>query len=479
MGLLANIFPELSVVVLAIVMIVVKLVTGCNQAKVYGGLSVVWLAATIAVMVLNPAEGVLTWGRMLYIDTYANYFRVIILISAILVQLAAISYVDKLGYRKAEFFALLNFCLLGMMVFAAAGDLITMYLGLEVMTMSFIVLIAFVRYDNLATEGGMKYLILSAMSSAVMLYGMSVVYGYFGTTVFADMAVGSGQESRLSAFLVMGIVMIMAGFAFKVSAVPFHMWAPDIYQAAPTPVAGFLAVGSKAAALALLTRMLLILFPDYQAIWAPVLVAFALLSVIFGNLVAIAQKDVKRMLAYSSIAQVGYLLLGILAASHFGTMAMMYYITAYVFANTGAFIVVSAWEEKEHTTWRDDYIGMSSRSPFLAAAMFVFLVSLGGLPPMGGFIGKFLLFTATIQAEYLLVALIALLMSMISVYYYFLVVKAMYVTKPADGANLQHVPMSNGIFIALVVCVVMSVVLGLFFGPAMTLTMTDASSLIM
>lgn len=478
MGFFANIFPELSVVVLAILLIILKLVTGCRQGKVYGYLSIAWLAATIVIMLLNPPEGVLTWGRMLYIDSYATYFRVIILISAILVQLASISYVDKLGYRKAEFFALLNFCLLGMMVFAAAGDLITMYLGLEVMTMSFIVLIAFVHYDNLATEGGMKYLILSAMSSAVMLFGMSVVYGYFGTTIFADMVAGQGISAQ-SPFLMMGILMIVSGFAFKISAVPFHMWAPDIYQAAPTPVAGFLAVGSKAAALALLARVLLILFPDYQEMWAPVLVALALLSVIFGNLVAIVQKDVKRMLAYSSIAQVGYLLLGILAASHFGVMAMMYYITAYVFANTGAFIVVSALEEKLDSTWRDDYIGMSSRAPFLAAAMFVFLVSLGGLPPMGGFIGKFLLFTATIQAEYLLVALIALLMSMISVYYYFLVVKAMYVTKPAEDADLKHVSMSKGILVALVVCVVMSLVLGLVFGPAVDLSMTDASSLFM
>lgn len=478
MGIFANIFPEISVLLLALMMIFVKLIGSVKSAKVYGWLSVVWLAATSVLMVVFPAQGMLTWGQLYYVDRYATFFKIIILITAMLVHLAAISYVDRLGYYQAEFFAVLNFALLGMMIFSAAGDFTTLYIGLELMTISFIILICFLRKDNLSTEAGMKYLILSAMSSAVMLFGMSIIYGFYGTTVFAHIS-KAAHISIDSPYFIVGLLFLLSGFAFKVSAVPFHMWAPDIYQAAPTPVAGFLAVGSKAAALALLTRLLLILFPAYHELWAPLLVAFALLSVIFGNLVAIPQKDVKRMLAYSSIAQIGYLLLGILAASHLGVMAMMYYITAYVFANTGAFIAVGVWEEKTGSTWRDDYPGMSKRSPFLAAAFFVFLVSLGGLPPMAGFIGKFLLFTATIDAGYLLVALIALLMSMVSVYYYFRVVRSMYITTPKEDADMHHVRIPSGAFVALVLCVAMTVVMGLFFGPIMDLSMLDARSLFM
>lgn len=476
MSILQNILPEISCFTLGMVLIVLKLISKNRTPALYGGLSILWLAATAVLSVLFRNDGGnLSWGGMYFTDTYALFFKVMILGTALLILLASLSYAERFGNHVPEFFAMLVFATLGMIIFSAAADLTVLYLGLELMTFSFIILICFLQGDNLATEAGMKYLLLSAMSSAVMLFGLSLLYGFFGSTMFIDMAQMADQPLGHPLFIT-GLIFLLSGFAFKVSAVPFHMWAPDIYQGAPTPVAGYLAVGSKAAALALLARVLLTLFPAYQDIWGPILVAFVLLSVIFGNLVAIVQKDVKRMLAYSAIAQVGYLLLGILVASQMGIMAMMYYLAAYVFANTGAFIVASAWEEKVASTWRDDYIGMSKRAPLLAAGMFVFLVSLGGLPPMAGFIGKFLLFTATIDAGYYAVAVIALLMSMVSVYYYFQVIRAMYITKPAEGAELTHLSSAGGLKIAIIVCMVMSVVMGLFFGPIMTLILHVSQS---
>lgn len=475
MGILINIFPEISVLLLVLAIIMTKLLSGSKKATFYGWMASIWLTVTAVLIYLLPSKSILTWGGMYFVDAYASYFKIIIIITAVLVNLSAMSYVDRIGYFQTEFFAILNAALLGMMIFSAAGDLTTFYLGLELMTISFIILICFVKRDNLATEGGLKYLILSGLSSAIMLFGMSIIYGTFGTTMFVHISQAT-QLPIKSPYFVVGLMFFLSGFAFKLSAVPFHMWAPDIYQAAPTPVAGFLAVGSKAATLAVMARLFLNLFPSQQNIWGPVVLTFALLSVIFGNLMAIPQKDVKRMLAYSSIAQVGYLLLGILAGSQLGIMSMMYYLGAYIFANVGAFIVAGAWEENTGSTWRDDYSGMSKRSPLLAAAMFVFLVSLGGLPPMAGFIGKFLLFTAAIQAQYLVTAIVALIMSMISVYYYFQIIRAMYITKPNEGIILNHISLGNGIKLALIICMVMTVVMGLLFGPIMHITLIDSAS---
>lgn len=476
MNSLQIILPEVSCFALGLILIVLKLVTKSRNPSFYGGLSIVWLGATALIAGLSGhTEANLSWGGMYFVDTYALFFKVLILITAVLILLASISYAARFGNYVPEFFAMLVFATLGMIIFSSAADLTVLYLGLELMTFSFIILICFLSGDNLATEAGMKYLLLSAMSSAVMLFGLSLLYGFFGSTLFVDMAQLASNPMAHPLFVI-GILFLLSGFAFKVSAVPFHMWAPDIYQGAPTPVAGFLAVGSKAAALALLARMLLTIFPAYHSIWGPILVAFVLLSVIFGNLVAIVQKDVKRMLAYSAIAQVGYLLLGILVASQMGIMAMMYYLAAYVFANTGAFIIASVWEEHCQSTWRDDYIGLSKRAPLLAAGMFVFLVSLGGLPPMAGFVGKFLLFTATIDAGYYAVAVIALLMSMVSVYYYFQVIRAMYVTPTPEGADLSHIGSPMPAKIAIIVCMLMSVIMGLFFGPIMTLILHVSQS---
>lgn len=474
MEIFAVLLPEISVVLLGLALIIAKLLFKNVGFKGYGWMSVTWLSVTLALMIAFVPESTFSWGGLYFVDAFAHYFKMLLIVSAILVCLASISYVNKAGYYHAEYFALLIFALLGMMAFASAGDLITAYIGLELMTLSLVVLIAFARGNNLSTEASIKYLLLSALSSAVMLFGMSLIYGYTGTTIFAEMAPVAGFMVAEPLYVI-GLIFLLAGFAFKISAVPFHMWAPDIYQGAPTPIAGFMAVGSKAASLALLSRLFLNIFADYSATWMPILVAMALLSMFFGNIAAIPQKDVKRMLAYSSIAQVGYLLLGIVAAIPLGTYALIFYVTAYTFANLGAFIVVGAVEEETGSTHMDAYPGLSRRAPFLAAAMFVFMVSLGGLPPMAGFVGKFFLFTSAIDAGFLWLAVIGLILSMISVYYYFTVVRMMYFTEEKDP-SLPKFKLAGSHLLALVVCVTLTVILGIFFRPLSDLAMVAAAS---
>lgn len=469
--------PEISVSLLAIVLILAKILLHKSGFRAYGWIATGWLALTALIMLANPGHDyTLSWNGLYFVDAYADYFKILLIAIAAIVSMASVSYVRQKDHHHAEFFILLTFALLGMIILAASGDLITLYIGLELMTLSFVLLIAYPKFDNLSTEAALKYLLLSALSSAVMLYGMSLVYGFTGTTIFAEMPATVGQALDQPLFI-LGLIFFLVGFAFKISAVPFHMWAPDIYQGAPTQVAGFMAVGSKAATLAIMARVLLNLFGDYTHVWVPILIALALMSFLLGNLVAIPQRDVKRMLAYSAIAQGGYLLLGIIAASIAGVYALIFYTTAYAIANLGAFIVAGNIEEETGSTHITAYVGMHRRAPFLAAAMFIFLISLAGLPPMAGFIGKFFLFTAAIDSGYLWLALIGLIMSMISVYYYFTVVRAMYFTPEAD-TETPNIPISGGKLVALIVCTILTIALGIFFQPLADAAMTAAETVL-
>lgn len=469
MEIFSVLLTEISILILGIVLIVAKLLFSRYGFKSYGALSALWLAVTV---------GLVLWQQenqyripMYYTDAYSTYFKVLLMVTAILVFLGSISYVRRLGYYEAEYYIISVFALLGMVGLASSGDLITLYMSLELMTISFIILVGFLRHDNLSTEGAMKYLILSAMSSALLLFGLSYIYGYTGTTIFEEMASLSAQQSDFQPLFILGLIMVIAGFAFKLASVPFHMWAPDIYQGAPAPVAGFLAVGSKAAALAVFSRILLSVFPTAIESWMPLVIVLAVFSIIFGNLVAIPQTNVKRMLAYSSVAQGGYLLLGIIAGGLLGLAALLYYVAAYTFANLGAFLVVAAIEEKTGCDDLVDYAGLGKRTPFLSAAMFVFMVSLGGLPPLGGFIGKFMLFTGVMNVGYLWLALLGLIFGMISVYYYFRVTKAMYVNEPQEV--LPRFKTATPTMLALWICIIASVLMGIFFAPFMDLSMTS------
>ena len=356
-------------------------------------------------------------------DNYSLFFKQLFILGMIFVVLFSLDYAQKFLRYRGEFYAILLSALLGMCVMASANDFITLFVGLELMTISFYILVGF-RMDKTASgEAAVKYLLVGSASTAVMLYGISLIYGATGS--FEFMIICRNLHLFYAAGLA-GVVLIMAGFFFKLSAIPFHMWAPDVYQGAPTPVTALLAMSSKAAGLAVFMRVLYVAFPILGTYWMHILAAVSALCMIGGNILAIKQKDVKRMLAYSSIAQAGYMMVGMASADYAGIKAVMFYATLYLFANVGAFAVLSVVEEERGGTTHAHLTGLSEASPMLAAVMTISLVSMAGVPPTAGFAGKIYIFTAAVDYGYIWLAFVGFVMSMMSIYYYLLVVRAMY-----------------------------------------------------
>lgn len=356
-------------------------------------------------------------------DNYSLFFKQLFILGMIFVVLFSLDYAQKFLRYRGEFYTILLSALLGMCVMASANDFITLFVGLELMTISFYILVGF-RMDKTASgEAAVKYLLVGSASTAVMLYGVSLIYGATGS--FEFMIICRNLHLFYAAGLA-GVVLIMAGFFFKLSAIPFHMWAPDVYQGAPTPVTALLAMSSKAAGLAVFMRVLYVAFPILGTYWMHILAAVSALCMIGGNILAIKQKDVKRMLAYSSIAQAGYMMVGMASADYAGIKAVMFYATLYLFANVGAFAVLSVVEEERGGTTHAHLTGLSEASPMLAAVMTISLVSMAGVPPTAGFAGKIYIFTAAVDYGYIWLAFVGFVMSMMSIYYYLLVVRAMY-----------------------------------------------------
>ncbi|MCR5560191.1 MAG: NADH-quinone oxidoreductase subunit N [Schwartzia sp.] len=367
-------------------------------------------------------------------DNYALFFKQLFILGMLFSVLFSLDYVEKNIKSPGEFYTLLMAALLGMCVMASANDLLTMFVGLELMTVSFYVLVGQRMDVPDSGEASVKYLVVGAGSTAVMLYGISLVYGATGSL---DFAVICRSIQMVFSIGLAGIVLVMIGFFFKLSVIPFHMWAPDVYQGAPTPVTALLAMGSKAAGIAVFMRALYAAFPLLGGYWIPLLAVFAAICMVGGNIMAIRQTDVKRMLAYSSIAQAGYMMCGIASADAAGMKAVLFYAMLYVFANVGAFAVLTCVEVYRGGTTHTHLTGLAQSAPLLAAVMTVSLLSMAGIPPTAGFSGKMYIFTAAVERGYLWLAFIGFLMSMISVYYYLLVAKAMYrdLTPEEETAN--------------------------------------------
>lgn len=457
--------PEILTAVVGLLVLTMGLLKAARAQRLVGPISLFALLVILVLVIQHFSEAQVYFQGVYQADPYASFFKALFLLAAVLVMLSSSKYLERLGSKRSEFYALMIFATLGMMVMAAAGDLITIYIGLELMTISFYILTAYLLNDEASTEAGLKYLILGAISSAVLLFGMSLVYALSGTTVMSEI---TGKISAEPA-LIAGIVFMIAGFAFKIAAVPFHMWAPDIYQGAPIPVTTYLAVGSKAAGFAALLRVFMIAFPLSQFNWPLVLAILAALTMVAGNLIALAQTDVKRMLAYSSIAQAGYILAGLAAVNTYGLKGVLFYAMLYVFSNTGAFAVATAVEVDTGSTDRAAFAALSKRSPMLAAVMTVCLLSLAGIPPLAGFAGKFYLFSGAIQAGYLWLAFIGLIMSMVSVYYYLLVAKSMYIGESDNEAVLDVKAPAR---IALWICLLATILIGLYPAPLSNLAQT-------
>ncbi|HWP97270.1 MAG TPA: NADH-quinone oxidoreductase subunit N [Syntrophomonadaceae bacterium] len=460
---------EILTAVIGLLVLVMGLLFSENSKGTAAGIAIPGLLAVLVWVALNFHHQAVFFGGVYQIDSYGSFFKMLFLTAALLIFFMSGKYSEAFGDRGGEWYSFIIFATMGMMVMACSGDLITLYVGLEVMTVSFYILSAYLIKDVLSAEAGLKYLIMGALSSAVLLFGMSLIYAVTGSTVFTAIGETLRTAEGVQPALVAGIILLVAGFGFKISVVPFHMWVPDIYQGAPTPVTAYLAVASKAAAFAALVRVFRIALPLDQFNWTLVLALLAAVTMVVGNLIALVQQNLKRLLAYSSIAQAGYILVGLVANNAYGLKGVLFYAMVYVFANVGAFAVATAVEVDTGSTEIKAASGLGQRSPLLAAVMTACLLSLAGIPPLAGFPGKFYLFSGAVQAGYLWLAFLGLVMSMISVYYYLNVARVMY-----TEASQKETPLTLQLQarLAILACLLGTVIMGLYPAPLSRLAET-------
>jgi len=417
-----------------------------------------WLSYAAALGLAATAAASLAWvnkqsdfARIVAIDNYTTYFRVFFMAIGAVVCLASGKLVEDKLRHPGEFYALIILSTIGAIGMAAARELMTAYLSLELLSFSLYILVSYAKFDRRSNEAGLKYLLLGAFSSALFLYGMSLIYGISGSTYYSDIADAlSGGTSQFSYALLMGLVLMIAGLGFKVAAVPFHMWTPDAYEGAPVAITAYLSTTSKAAGFALLLRLFGGAFQVVHDDWSWMIAGIAAATMITGNLVALQQHNIKRLMAYSSIGQVGYMLMAIAGLSHDTASALVLHLTGYMVSNMTIFVVIIAWY---NMTWNEeiaDFRGMRERAPLLAGALAGALFSLAGLPLFAGFVTKFILFQAVTDAGYFWLAGIAVVTSVVSLYYYLQVMREAFVSAPAEGEGALSVPvLMNGLAFAL------------------------------
>jgi len=412
-------------------------------------------------LLARPMDPNFVFGGMLRFDWLGYLFKMFFVFAAAVTALFFMD-TDKLNQR-AEAYLLLLAATIGMCLMASSADLVMLYLAIETTSIPLYILAGFLTSDDKSTESGFKYLLFGALTSAVMLYGFSLIYGFTGTTSLYDLGTHFNNFGMLS----VGITfLVLAGLAFKVSLFPFHFWAPDVYEGAPTPVAGFLSTASKAAGFAVILRLLTAVFPVISADWSMILAVLAILTMTVGNLIALAQKNIKRMLAYSSIAHAGYAMIGVVAFSQLGVASAVFYMIAYILTNLLAFGIVGI---VGHATGSDDvsaYNGLGRRNSSLALAALVAFLSLAGMPPFGGFVAKFFVFAAAIQSGWIWLAVVGILNSIVGLYYYLNILKYIYLYRMENQDEEKHpVQLSRPMTIGLVVLVFGVLMIGTLFGP--------------
>ena len=463
--------PELILVGTAVVILLLDAIYPREDQRPLALLSLAGLAAAAAYSVYlwswvnDPGHPGSVLGDMVASDRFAVFFRLVLLGVAAVAVLLSYHYLDRAGEARGEYYPLLLFATAGMTLIASSADLILVFLALEVLSLSLYLMTGFSLRRLASAEASMKYFLLGAFSSAFFLYGIALAYGATGTTNLSGIA---GKLSGPVAPLALGLGaagLLATGFGFKVAAVPFHMWTPDAYQGAPTCVTAFMSAGTKVAAFGAFLRVFNVAFNPLIADWRPFLWAIAAVTMVVGSVLAIAQSDVKRMLAYSSIAHAGFILVGVTAASQKGIEAVMFYAAAYAAMILGGFGVVMLVSTKgERDTSLGAYAGLARRSPFLAAVLTLFLLSLAGIPPTSGFIAKVAVFGAAIQSGYWPLVLIAVLSSVIAAFFYIRVIVLMYMQEPSDAAPIERAPVAEiGIAVPAALTLLFGVLPGLLF----------------
>jgi NADH-quinone oxidoreductase subunit N len=465
------ILPELVLTGGALLVLVADVLLPRRSGNALAWITLLVIGATAAALVPFVNTHVEVAHGLLAVDRFALFFKLIFLGSAAITILMSVRYLEIEGASPGEYYFLILCATLGMMIMAGGIDLITIFIGLETMAVSFYILAGFIKPNQRSNEAAVKYFLLGAFSLGILLYGMSLMYGLSGTTnlrVMAAAFVGQERDPRL----VLAVILVVAGVGFKIAAVPFHMWAPDVYEGAPTPITAFLSVGSKAASFAMLIRIFLEGMPSMNADWRLLFWVLSAVTMTVGNVAALTQTNLKRMLAYSSIAHAGYLLIGVVAGTQRGVSAMLIYLAIYSFMQLGAFGVIVLMRRRDVMGDElKDFSGLAFRQPMAAFAMLMFMLSLGGIPPTAGFMGKFWLFGAAIDAGYYWLALIGVLNSAISLYYYVRIVVFMYLKKETTGS--EPVP-SAPLAIVLGVAVVATLVLGVY--PRLLFQVAEASA---
>ncbi|MBA4789100.1 MAG: NADH-quinone oxidoreductase subunit NuoN [Rhizobiales bacterium] len=446
---LGAVLPELVLALAAIVLLLIGAIKGERSANLVTGLAIAVLAAVLLLVLLKPVVPLTAFNGSLVIDPFSRFMKALALLGATVSLIMSVDWLNREGQNKFEYAVLVVISTLGMMMLVSAGDLIALYLGLELMSLSLYVIAAINRESVRSTEAGLKYFVLGSLSSGMLLYGASLIYGFTGTVNFEGIAKAATSPTL---GLVFGIVFVMAGLCFKVSAVPFHMWTPDVYEGAPTPVTAFFATAPKVAAMAVFLRVAVEALPNVTHAWQQIITFVSIASMVLGAFAAIGQRNIKRLLAYSSIGHMGFALVGLAAATPQGVRGVMVYMTIYVAMTLGSFACVLAMRRNGRAVETiDDLAGLARTRPLMALALAGLMFSLAGIPPLAGFLAKYYVFLAAIQAGLYGLAVIGVLASVVGAYYYLRVVKIMYFDEPADAfdpmpGELKAVLSVSGLF---------------------------------
>ncbi|MBS27563.1 MAG: NADH-quinone oxidoreductase subunit NuoN [Alphaproteobacteria bacterium] len=469
------IWPELFVAVAAMVMLMYGAFRGEDSGRTVTWVGVLVLVVAGLLVLAGPNGPVAAFNGQFMVDAFAVFTKVLLIAGAALALILAQPYNMREDIHQFEFPILMVFAVLGMMMMVSANDLIAVYVGLELQSLSLYV-IAAIRRDNLrSSEAGLKYFVLGALSSGILLYGMSLVYGFAGTTSFEGLAATFAADSDTPIGVIVGLVFIAAGLAFKVSAVPFHMWTPDVYEGAPTPVTAFFAAAPKIAAMALFVRVMLEPFGDLLFEWQQIIWFISLASMILGSFAAIVQTNIKRLMAYSSIGHMGFVLVGLAAGNEQGVQGILLYLTIYLFMNMGTFACILAMRRQGRMVEEiDELAGLSKTNPYMAAAIGIFMFSMAGIPPLAGFFAKFYIFLAAINAELYFLTVAGLLTSVVGSFYYLRIVKLMYFDEPADAFDKPI-----GREISIIVTVTGVVTVFFFIGLAPVLSGAEAAAAVL
>jgi NADH-quinone oxidoreductase subunit N len=463
-GDLIRFLPEIILVVMGTLMMVLDPLLR-RSSNAFGHLSLLGLAAALGGSVYAYQEQGPAFGGMLMVDGFATFFRVLVIVVGILTVLPAYRFLARQEAETGEFHALLLFSIAGQGLMAAANDLIIIFIGLEISSIASYILAGYLREDKRANEAALKYFLLGSFATAFFLYGVAVIYGSAQTINLSGIRTFiTGPDAPNPLFVGLAAALMFVGLAFKVSASPFQIWAPDVYQGAPTPVTAFLSAGPKAAAFAVFLRIFMTAFEPIGRGWEPLVWLSALLSMTIGNFAAIRQSNIKRMLAYSSIAHAGYVLVALTARSEIGTAAAMFYLAAYAFMNIGAFAAVSHLSGRgERYQDIEDFAGLGQKQPLTAAMLTIFMLSLIGVPLTGGFFGKFYIFRAALESHLVWLTILGLLNSAVAAYYYLRILVMMYMHEPSEAASKVE-PLSTGLRLALIVPALGTLALGIFPG---------------